>query len=78
MEIKEGTRVKSNLTGEVYRVKAIKGMAVVMETEDMSSSASVITEFGTLRLFYKMLEHENRSKDPLTCKKSSFLSIAAA
>jgi hypothetical protein len=26
MEIKEGTRVKNNLTGEVYRVEAVKGM----------------------------------------------------
>jgi hypothetical protein len=76
MEIKEGTRVKSNLTGELYRMKAVKGMAMVLEAEDGFSS--VITQIGNLKFFYEMIENENRLKNPITYKKSSYLSIAQA
>ena len=68
MEIREGTALKSNLTGKVYRVKAAKGLAVVLEAVDGSSS--VITEIGNLKLFYRLMESGNGSKGSITCKKS--------
>jgi hypothetical protein len=74
MEIKEGTRIISNLTGEVYRVKAVRCMAMVLEAEDGSNS--VITEIGNIKLFYEMMENEKRSKNPMIYKKPPHLSIA--
>ncbi len=76
MEIKEGTALKSNLTGKVYRVKAVKGMAAVLEAEDGSSS--IITEIGNLELFYKLTENGNRSKNPISYGKPSCPPIAHA
>jgi hypothetical protein len=37
MTVKEGNRVRSNLTGKVYKVKMIKDRVVVLESEDESA-----------------------------------------
>ena len=76
MEIKEGTKIISNLTGEVYRVKAVRGMAMVLEAENGSSS--IITEIGNITLFYEMIEDEKKSKDPMIYKKFPHLTVASA
>ncbi len=76
MQVKEGTKIISNLTGEVYRVKAVRGMAMVLEAENGSSS--VITEIGNIKLFYEMIEDEKGSKDPTIYKKFPHLSVALA
>jgi hypothetical protein len=76
MEIKEGVALKSNLTGKVYRVKSVKGMAAVLEAEDGSSS--VITEIGNLKLFYKMTGDGNGSKNPIICGNPPYPPVAQA
>jgi hypothetical protein len=76
MGIREGTKVKSSLTGEIYRVKAVRGMALVLEAED--GRCSIITELGNLNLFYETLEKEDRSKNPSPRKNSQLLTIARA
>ena len=76
MGIREGTKVKSSLTGEIYRVKAVRGMALVLEAED--GLRSVITELGDLNLFYETLENGGRSKNPFSCKNLRPLTIAQA
>ncbi len=76
MEVKEGARIISSLTGEFYRVKAVRGMAMVLEAEDGSNS--IITAIGNMNLFYEMIENRKRSKDPLVYKKSHHRSVALA
>jgi hypothetical protein len=56
-----GDRLKSILTGKVYEVKMVKGMSVLLESEDRRSQ--VLTEKGNLNLFYEKVENENVSKD---------------
>lgn len=56
-----GDRLKSVLTGKVYEVKMVKGMSVVLESEDRRSQ--VLTEKGNLNLFYEKVENKNLSKD---------------
>jgi hypothetical protein len=56
-----GDRLKSTLTGKVYEVKMVKGMAVLLESEDRRSQ--VLTEKGNLNLFYEKVENEKVSKD---------------
>jgi hypothetical protein len=56
-----GDRLKSILTGKVYEVKMVKGLSVLLESEDRRSQ--VLTEKGNLNLFYEKVENENVSKD---------------
>jgi hypothetical protein len=56
-----GDRLKSILTGKVYEVKMVKGLSVLLESEDRKSQ--VLTEKGNLNLFYEKVENENVSKD---------------
>jgi len=56
--IKEGEKVRSNLNGKGYEVKAIKNKLVVLDSED--GSGWIITEKDILRMFYKKLENETR------------------
>lgn len=58
MTIKEGEKVRSNLNGKGYEVKAIKNKLVVLDSED--GSGWIITEKDILRMFYKKLENETR------------------
>ncbi len=76
MEVKEGARIISNLTGEYYRVKAVRGMAMVLEAEDGSNS--IITAIGNIHLFYEMIENKKRSRYPRAYKKFLHRSIALA
>jgi hypothetical protein len=61
MVIMIGERLKSILTGKVYEVKMVKGMSVLLESEDRRSQ--VLTEKGNLKLFYERVNNENLSKD---------------
>jgi len=61
MTMKEGDRIRSNLTDKVYKVKIIKDRMVVLESEDGSNQ--VLTEKENLKLFYEKVEKENRPKD---------------
>lgn len=70
MRIKERDRIRSNLTGKVYKVKRIKDRMVVLESEDGSNQ--VLTEKENLKLFYEKVENENKPKD-LTLHLSSTL-----
>jgi hypothetical protein len=56
-----GDRLKSILTGKVYEVKMVKGMSVLLESEDRRSQ--VLTEKGNLNLFYEKVENKDLSKD---------------
>jgi len=76
MEIKEGVRIMSNLTGEVYRVKAVRGMAMVLESEDGSNS--VITQIENMKLFYEMIGNKKGSTNAIIRDRSSYLTIAVA
>jgi len=55
MNMREGDKVKSDLTGKVYEVKTIKDRSAVLESLDGSSQ--VCTERGNLKLFYKKVEN---------------------
>jgi hypothetical protein len=61
MTINEADRLKSNLTGKVYKVKTVKVKQVVLESEDGSSQ--VLTEMENLKLFYEKVKNESREKD---------------
>jgi hypothetical protein len=61
MTMKVGDRIKSNLSGKVYKVKMIKDRIAVLESEDGLNQ--VLTERENLKLFYKRVEKENRLKD---------------
>jgi len=61
MTINEGDRLKSNLTGKVYKVKMVKVKQVILESEDESSQ--VLTEKDNLKLFYEWVKNEDRQKD---------------
>jgi len=61
MTINEGDRLKSNLTGKVYKVKMVKVKQVILESEDESSQ--VLTEKDNLKLFYERVKNEDRQKD---------------
>lgn len=61
MTINEGDRLKSNLTGKVYKVKMVKVKQVILESEDGSSQ--VLTEKENLKLFYGKVKNESRQKD---------------
>ncbi|MCJ7746471.1 MAG: hypothetical protein MUP27_01905 [Desulfobacterales bacterium] len=56
-----GDRLKSILTGKVYEVKMVKGLSVLLESEDRRSQ--VLTEKGNLNLFYEKVENKDLSKD---------------
>jgi hypothetical protein len=56
-----GDRLKSILTGKVYEVKMVKGISVLLESEDRRSQ--VLTEKENLNLFYDKVENKNLSKD---------------
>ena len=73
MEVKKGTRVWSNLTEKLYSVKEVRGMAVVLEAED--GLTSVITEIGSLKLFYNLV-NEKRLSNPLFYGKWHSLPLA--
>jgi len=60
MTINEGDRLKSNLTGKVYKVKMVKVKQVILESEDGSSQ--VLTEVENLKLFYEKVKNESREK----------------
>ncbi len=75
-DVKEGSRVISNLTGEIYRVKAVRGMAMVLEAEDGSNS--VITQIENMRLFYEMIGNKSGSEDTPPRNRSLYLTIALA
>ena len=55
-----GDRLRSNLTGTMYKVKVIKGRLVVLETED--GSTQMLTGKDSLKLFYKKIEKVKRKK----------------
>jgi len=61
MTINEADRLKSNLTGKVYKVKTVKVKQVVLESEDGSSQ--VLTEMENLKLFYEKVKNESREND---------------
>ena len=56
-----GDRLKSILTGKVYEVKMVKGLSVLLESEDRRSQ--VLTEKANLNLFYEKVENKDLSKD---------------
>jgi hypothetical protein len=56
--IKEGEKVRSNLNGKGYEVKAIKNRLVVLDAEDGLSW--LITDKDILRMFYMKVENETR------------------
>ncbi len=56
-----GEKLKSTLTGQVYEVKMVKGIAVLLESIDRRSQ--VLTEEENLNLFYEKIEGNNLSKD---------------
>jgi hypothetical protein len=61
MTINEGDRLKSNLTGKVYKVKMVKVKQVILESEDGSNQ--VLTEKDNLKLFYGKVKNESGQKD---------------
>ena len=56
-----GEKLKSTLTGLVYEVKVVKGIAVLLESMDRRSQ--VLTEEENLNLFYEKVEDNSLSKD---------------
>ena len=56
-----GEKLKSTLTGLVYEVKVVKGIAVLLESMDRRSQ--VLTEEENLNIFYKKIEDNSLSKD---------------
>ena len=56
-----GEKLKSTLTGLVYEVKMVKGIAVLLESMDRRSQ--VLTEEENLNIFYKKIEDNSLSKD---------------
>jgi len=56
--IKEGEKVRSNLSGKIYEIKTIKNKLVILDAEDRSDW--IITGKGMLRMFYKKLENKTR------------------
>jgi hypothetical protein len=61
MTINEADRLKSNLTGKVYKVKMVKVKQVILESEDRSSQ--VLTNKETLELFYEKIEEGNNQTE---------------
>ncbi len=55
-----GDRLRSNLTGTMYRIKVIKGKLVVLETEDGSSQ--MLTVKDSIKLFYQKIGNVKRQK----------------
>jgi hypothetical protein len=51
-----GDVFKSILTGEAYKVKLIKGISVVLESDDRMSQ--ILTETENLDLFYEKIENK--------------------
>jgi hypothetical protein len=49
--IKEGDKFRSTFTGLVYRVKRIKDVMGLLETENESSQ--VVTDKSSIKLFYQ-------------------------
>jgi len=56
-----GDRFKSTLNGQVYEVKSVKGMQILLESEDRKSQ--LLTEKEILKLFYDKLENNTLQKD---------------
>lgn len=56
-----GDKYKNILTGDVYKVKKLKGMFVVLESED--GKTQILTEQGNLNLFYEKIEKKNRPQN---------------
>ncbi len=59
-----GEKVKSMITGKVYEVKMIKGLSVVLESEDRRSQ--ILTEKDNLSFFYEKIA--NNLLPPRTTK----------
>lgn len=56
-----GDKYKNILTGNVYEVKSLKGLSVLLESEDRRSQ--IFTEKENLKLFYEKVENENRPQN---------------
>ncbi|NWF94077.1 MAG: hypothetical protein HXY46_14345 [Syntrophaceae bacterium] len=56
-----GDKYKNILTDKVYKVKNLKGIFVLLETED--GKTQVLTEQGNLNLFYEKVEEEDPPQD---------------
>jgi hypothetical protein len=57
-----GERLKSIITGKVYEIKLIKGISVVLESEDRKSQ--ILTERENLKFFYEEVESHLLEKSP--------------
>jgi len=58
--IRIGERLRNNISGRVYRVKAIRNSLVVLDA--VGDSSWIITEKEIVRMFYKRIEKENQRK----------------
>jgi len=57
-----GEKVKSIITGKIYEVKMIRGMSIVLESEDRKSQ--ILTEHENLKFFYIKVEPPFGEKRP--------------
>jgi len=61
MTIEVGDRIKSNLTGKLFKVKLIRNGFAVLEQEEGPSQ--VLTDRANLNLFYKRSGDRREVKD---------------
>jgi hypothetical protein len=59
--IREGEKLRNNINGRVYQVKAIRNSLVVLDA--VGDSSWIITEKDILKMFYKRLGTESRQND---------------
>jgi hypothetical protein len=59
--IREGEKLRNNINGRVYQVKAIRNSLVVLDA--VGDSSWIITEKDILKMFYKRLGRESQRND---------------